>query len=92
MTRRSRYPLDPGWRPPERMMQGAPVVEDYEVIEEGEDWHIRGILFGGADPRFEDGAQITTGVIQAFDEAEGWAISYSGGYRLGARRNGGDDA
>ncbi|MFC4172388.1 hypothetical protein ACFOYU_09985 [Microvirga sp. GCM10011540] len=89
MTRRSRYPLDDDWRPPAGMMSSAPIIEDYEIVTEGEDWHIRGILFGGADPRFKDGAQITTGVIQAYDEAEGWAISYNGGYRLGAPRQGG---
>ncbi|MBM1170185.1 hypothetical protein [Microvirga arabica] len=72
------------------MMQKAPIIEDYEVLVDGEDWHVRGVLHGGADPRFKDGARITTGVIQAYDEAEGWAISYHGGYRLGAPLNGGN--
>ncbi|UVF18474.1 hypothetical protein HPT29_018555 [Microvirga terrae] len=90
--RYERYPLDPDWRPPARMMAEAPILNDWEILAEGEDLHLRGVVLNSKDPRFPDGAQLTTGVIQALDESEGWAIGYQGGYRLGAPRNGGYDA
>lgn len=90
MRRFSRYPLDDDWRPPAKMMAAAPILEDYEVIEQGEDLHVRGIVHGSPDPRFPDGAEVTSGVVQVMDEVVGYALTYHGSWRLGARKDGGN--
>jgi len=66
------------------MMENAPIVEDYELFLDVDDMHLRGVLHGSPDPRFEDGARFVSGVIQVADEEEGWAVTYHGSYRLGA--------
>jgi hypothetical protein len=88
MPRYSRYTLADDWRPPEKMMRDAPLLDDYELVTEGEDLHIRGIVYGSRDPRMPEGAEVTTAVIQIADEHEGYAITYSGAWKLGAPRNG----
>lgn len=80
----SRYPLSPGWRPPESMLQGTAIIENWEPVLDGEDLHVRGTLYGSPDPRWQDGAEIVTGVIQVLDSEHGYALGYSGSYRLGA--------
>jgi len=92
MTRYSRYPLDDDWRPPARMMAEAPLLDLYDLVGQGEDLHLTGVVHGSPDPRFPDGARLTTGVIQVLDEDAGYALSYHGSYRLGARADGGNDA
>ncbi|MBM6579421.1 hypothetical protein ILT44_04430 [Microvirga sp. BT689] len=88
MSRYSRYFLDDNWQPPARMMAEAPILEDYELLEEGEDLHVRGIVHGSPDARFPDGSQVTTGVVQVLDEEHGYAVTYHGAWRLGARNGG----
>lgn len=87
MSRYSRYVLDDNWRPPERMMASAALLDEYELVVEGEDLHVRGIVHGSPDARFPDGAQVTTGVIQVLDEEHGYALTYHGCWRLGARKD-----
>jgi hypothetical protein len=88
MTRYSRYPLDNTWRPPARMMSEAPLLDDYTVFLHGEDLHVRGIVHGSPDPRCPDGSMLTSGVVQVLDEEHGYALTYHGAFRLGARNDG----
>jgi hypothetical protein len=90
MRRYSRYPLDTNWMPPARMMAAAPLLDDYDLVGQGEDLHLTGIIHGSTDHRFPDGSRLTTGVIQVMDEEAGYALGYNGAYRLGAPRNGGN--
>lgn len=87
MSRYARYPLDPDWLPPAKMMSAAPILEDYTVFEQGEDVHVRGIVHGSPDPRCPDGSTLTSGVVQVLDEQAGYALTYNGCWRLGARKD-----
>jgi len=69
------------------MMAEAPLLDEYQAFFEGEDLHLRGTVHGSPDHRVPDGSVLTTGVIQVFDESEGYALSYSGCWRLGARKD-----
>jgi hypothetical protein len=87
--RYERYPLDDNWRPPAKMMSAAPLLDDYTVIVDGEDLHVRGTVHGSPDPRFPDGSLVTTGVVQVLDEGHGYLLTYHGAWRLGSRVDGG---
>lgn len=82
MRRYQRYPLPDGWRPDPALMQGAPIVEDWMLIADGEDVRVAGTLFG--HPFGSDGKNILTAPVSILDAEHGWAICGTRAFRLGA--------
>ena len=72
----ARYPIPCDWRP--RDHRSAPLVDRWELVLDGDDVRLRGVLEGGR--------YLETGPLQAWSEAEGWAWTGTSTYRLARPR------
>jgi hypothetical protein len=71
-----------GWKPKASDIAAAPFIDAWELSHVGYDSVLVGEVTG--HPRLKDG-RITTSALLGLDPVGGWAWTYRGIYRLGAR-------